>query len=84
MLQAALEAGYTWLVVYAVVMSVIGAFYYLRIVKLMYMDAPSGEITLEPRADARWVLSICGIATLLLGIAPAPLMELCVRAIAAM
>jgi NADH-quinone oxidoreductase subunit N len=63
-LQAALEVGYTWLVVYAVLMSVIGAFYYLRIVKLMYMDAPAGEVTLEPRADARWVLSISGVLTL--------------------
>jgi NADH-quinone oxidoreductase subunit N len=82
-LQAALEAGYTWLVVYAVLMSVVGAFYYLRIVKLMYMDAPSGEVTLEPRADARWVLSLSGVLTLLLGIVPAPLMDACVRAIAA-
>jgi NADH-quinone oxidoreductase subunit N len=82
-LQAALEAGYTWLVVYAVVMSVIGAFYYLRVVKLMYMDAPAGEITLEPRADARWVLSLAGVVTLLLGLVPAPLLDLCVRAIAA-
>jgi len=82
-LQAALEVGYTWLVVYAVIMSVIGAFYYLRIVKIMYMDAPSGEMTLEPRADARMVLSAMGAVTLLLGIVPAPLMELCVRAVAA-
>jgi NADH-quinone oxidoreductase subunit N len=82
-LQAALEVGYTWLVVYAVIMSVIGAFYYLRIVKIMYMDAPAGEMTLEPRADARMVLSAMGAITLLLGIVPAPLMELCVRAVAA-
>ncbi|HWH39867.1 MAG TPA: NADH-quinone oxidoreductase subunit NuoN [Usitatibacter sp.] len=82
-LQAALEVGYTWLVVYAVLMSVIGAFYYLRIVKIMYMDSPSGEMTLEPRADARMVLSAMGAITLLLGIVPAPLMELCVRAVAA-
>ena len=41
-LQAALEAGWTWLVVFAVLMSVIGAFYYLRVVKLMYMDEPVG------------------------------------------
>ena len=82
-LQAALEAGYTWLVVFAVLISVVGAFYYLRIVKIMYMDAPSGEMTLEPRADARMVLSAMGAVTLLLGIVPAPLMELCVRAVAA-
>jgi len=81
-LQAALDAGYTWLVVYAVLMSVIGAFYYLRIVKLMYMDAPAGEITLDPRAGTRWTLSAAAVATLVLGIAPAPLLNLCARAIA--
>jgi NADH-quinone oxidoreductase subunit N len=82
-LQAVLEAGYTWLVVVALLLSVIGAFYYLRIVKVMYMDSPAGEITIEPRRDARWLLSATGLATLALGIVPAPLMELCVRAITA-
>ena len=82
-LQAALDAGYTWLVVYAVLMSVIGAFYYLRIVKLMYMDEPTAEITLDTRADMRWVLSANGLAILVLGVLPAPLMDLCARAITA-
>ena len=82
-LQAVLDAGYTWLVVYAVLMSVIGAFYYLRIVKLMYMEAPTTEITLDPRADVRWVLSANGLAILVLGLVPAPLMDLCARAITA-
>ena len=82
-LQAAWEAGFAVLVVFAVLMSVVGAFYYLRIVKLMYMDEPAGEITLEPRAEARWVLSAAGLANLVLGIVPAPLMDLCVRAITA-
>ena len=82
-LQAVLEAGYTWLVVVAVLLSVVGAFYYLRIVKLMYMDRPGGEITIDPRRDVRWVLSLTGIATLVLGIVPAPLFELCQRAISA-
>jgi NADH-quinone oxidoreductase subunit N len=82
-LQAVLEAGYTWLVVVAVLISVVGAFYYLRIVKVMYMDDPVGEITLERRAGTRWVLSAMGIVTLVLGVAPAPLMDLCVRAITA-
>jgi NADH-quinone oxidoreductase subunit N len=82
-LQAVLEAGYTWLVVLAVLLSVVGAFYYLRIVKLMYMDPPTGEITLDARADARWVLSATAVATLILGIVPAPLLELCARAITA-
>jgi NADH-quinone oxidoreductase subunit N len=82
-LQAALDAGYTWLVVLAVLLSVVGAFYYLRIVKIMYMDAPTGEMTFEPRADARWVLSGTAVATLVLGLAPAPLLDLCARAITA-
>ena len=82
-LQAVLEAGFTWLVVLAVLLSVVGAFYYLRIVKVMYMDAPAGEITLDARADAGWVLSATGIAVVVLGVLPAPLMDLCVRAITA-
>jgi NADH-quinone oxidoreductase subunit N len=82
-LQAVLEAGYTWVVVYAVLMSVIGAFYYLRVVKVMYMDEPVGEITIDSRADMRWVLSANGLAILILGIVPAPLMDLCARAITA-
>ncbi len=82
-LQAAWEAGFQPLVVFAVMMSVIGAFYYLRVVKLMYMDAPAREITLEPRADARWLLSATAIATLALGVLPGPLLDLCARAITA-
>ncbi len=82
-LQAALEAGYLWLVVFAVLLSVVGAFYYLRIVKIMYMDPPAGEITFDPRADARWVLSATAVATLVFGLLPAPLWDLCARAITA-
>ncbi len=81
-LQAAVDAGYTWLVVYAVLLSVIGAFYYLRIVKLMYMDAPTKEITIDSQPGVRWMLSATAIATLLLGIVPAPLLNLCMQAIA--
>ena len=82
-LQAAWEAGFAWLVVFAVLMSVVGAFYYLRLVKLMYMDEPAGEITIAPRADMRALLSLNALAVLGLGIVPAPLMDLCARAITA-
>jgi NADH-quinone oxidoreductase subunit N len=82
-LQAAFEAGYGWLVVFAVLMSVVGAFYYLRIVKLMYMDEPAGTITIAPRTDMRVALSANAIAILGLGVIPAPLMDLCARAITA-
>ena len=82
-LQAALDAGYVWLVVFAVLLSVVGSFYYLRIVKLMYMDPVAGEVSLAPRADTRWLLSATAVLTLLFGVFPAPLLDLCVRAIAA-
>ncbi|QJR12306.1 NADH-quinone oxidoreductase subunit N [Usitatibacter rugosus] len=80
-LQSALDAGYIWLVVFAVVMSVIGAFYYLRIVKLMYMDEPAGELVLAGRSDTRLVLSANAFAALVLGILPGPLMDLCATAV---
>ncbi len=82
-LQAALDAGYTWLVVVAVLLSVVGAFYYLRIVKLMYMDPPAAEMTVAPRAETRWLLTATAVLTLALGVFPAPLLDLCVRAITA-
>jgi NADH-quinone oxidoreductase subunit N len=82
-LQAVWEAGYAWLVVAAVLLSVIGAFYYLRIVKVMYMDAPVGEISIDTRRDTRWLLSATAIVTLILGIVPGPLLDLCARAITA-
>jgi NADH-quinone oxidoreductase subunit N len=82
-LQAALDAGYTWLVVVAVLLSVVGAFYYLRIVKIMYMDSPAPALSIAPRADVRWVLSATAVITLALGVFPSPLLDLCVRAITA-
>ena len=82
-LQAAWESGFGALVVFAVLMSVVGAFYYLRLVKLMYMDEPAGEITIAGRADMRALLSLNALAVLGLGIVPAPLMDLCARAITA-
>jgi NADH-quinone oxidoreductase subunit N len=62
---------------------VVGAFYYLRVVRLMYMESPTSEITIDPRADTRWMLSATAIATLVLGLVPAPLVDLCARAITA-
>ncbi len=61
----------------------IGAFYSLRIVKLMYMDAPTSELTLDSSRGTRWVVSGTAILILVLGLVPAPLMNLCARAIAA-
>lgn len=76
-LQAALQAGFIWVVVFAVVMAAIGAFYYLRIVKLMYFDAPKDNTPISAPVDMQLVLSINAVALLLLGIMPQTLMQIC-------
>jgi NADH-quinone oxidoreductase subunit N len=80
-LQAALQQGLVWLVVLAVMMSLIGAFYYLRVVKLMYFDEPQQSEPIRPLGDMRLMLSANGVGLLLLGIAPQPLLTLCMVAI---
>jgi len=69
------------LVIFAVLMSLIGAFYYLRVIKVMYFDAPLTATTVSAGADVRVVLSLNGALILLLGILPGGLMALCARAI---
>ena len=80
-LQAALQAGYIWAVVFAVLMAVIGAFYYLRIVKLMYFDAPQDSAEISAPVDMKLILSINALALLVLGILPQGLMSICGAAI---
>ena len=80
-LEGALNAGYTWLVVFAVLMSVIGAFYYLRIIRVMYFDAPTDTMPIAASADMRGLLAINAFALLLLGIFPGSLMTACLNAI---
>ena len=80
-LQAAVEAGFTWLAVVAVLASLVGAFYYLRIVKLMYFDDPTDTAPIVARGDNQVLLSANGLALLLFGILPQPLMGLCVVAL---
>ncbi|HEY6281635.1 MAG TPA: NADH-quinone oxidoreductase subunit NuoN [Burkholderiales bacterium] len=80
--EAAVEAGYVWLVVAAVLFALIGAYYYLRIVKLMYFDEPEDHAPILPQQDARVLMGANGLAMLVLGILPHPLMALCVNSIA--
>jgi NADH-quinone oxidoreductase subunit N len=82
-LQAVVAAGYFWLAILAVLMSVIGAFYYLRIVKLMYFDEPDDSAPLSAPAGLRIMLSANGLAVAVLGIAPQALMSLCEYALVA-
>ncbi len=83
-LQSTLAAGQTWLAVVAVMFSLIGAFYYLRVVKLMYFDEPEDTSPVTARGDMAVVLSANGLAVLLLGILPGPLMQVCYYAIKAL
>ena len=82
-LEGALNAGYTWLVVFAVLMSVIGAFYYLRIIRVMYFDAPTDTMPITASVDMRGLLVVNAFALLLLGIFPSALMTACLNAIQA-
>jgi NADH-quinone oxidoreductase subunit N len=81
-LSAAVNAGQIWIAVVAVVLSLVGAYYYLRIVKLMYFDDPKDEAPMAGQAlVARVLLSANGVALLALGVMPRYLMDLCFAAI---
>lgn len=67
-----------WIAVFAVLLAVVGAFYYLRVIKLMYFDRPGDECSqLESNADMRVILSVNGLAVLILGLFPDQLIALC-------
>ena len=76
-LQAAWQAGFAWAVVFAVLMAAVGAFYYLRMVWLMYFEAPQDNAAIAAPMDMRIVLSINAGALLLLGIFPQAFMNIC-------
>ncbi|HCI14461.1 MAG: NADH-quinone oxidoreductase subunit N [Gallionellales bacterium GWA2_60_142] len=76
-LNAVVQAGHIWLAVAAVMFSLIGAFYYLRIVKLMYFDAPESHEPIAVGQDSALLISVNGLAVLLLGLLPGALMSVC-------
>lgn len=80
-LQAVVAAGDVWLAVVAVAFSLVGAFYYLRVVRLMYFDEPADTAPIVAYPGARLLLSVNGLAALLLGIVPGWLMTLCQHAV---
>jgi len=75
--QAVLGVGYTWLAVVAVLFSVVGAFFYLRIVKLMYFDEPTDTSVIGGSPLMRTVLSANALLAIALGIVPGTLIALC-------
>ena len=80
-LQAVIAAGYMWLALVAVFFSLIGAFYYLRVVKLMYFDAPIDDTPLTAGTDMRVLISANGLAVAFLGMFPQVIMSLCAYAL---
>jgi NADH-quinone oxidoreductase subunit N len=82
--NAAVSAGYIWLAVAAVLLSLIGAYYYLRVVKLMYFDEPKDAVPAAAPAHGGILMSVNGLALLFFGIVPGPLMDLCTVAIASL
>jgi NADH-quinone oxidoreductase subunit N len=82
-IKAALDAGLVWLAILAVVFSVVGAFYYLRVVKLMYFDDPVTEAAIDAPVDFRAAISVNGIMMLGLGIFSSSLIAVCMSAFGA-
>ncbi len=82
-LQAVVNVDQVWIAIVAVLFSLVGAFYYLRVVRLMYFDEPTDNTPIRGDAGVRLLLSANGLAALLIGIMPGWLMALCQRAIQA-
>ncbi|MGH8177673.1 MAG: NADH-quinone oxidoreductase subunit NuoN [Steroidobacter sp.] len=78
---AVLDVGLAWLAAVAVLLSVVAAFYYLRVIKVMYFDEPTDAVSIDAGGTLRTVLSANGLAVLALGIFPSVLFDLCARAL---
>ncbi|MGD8345998.1 MAG: NADH-quinone oxidoreductase subunit NuoN [Lysobacterales bacterium] len=76
-IQAVINAGLVWLAIVAVVFSVVGAFYYIRVVKLMYFDKPVTDAPIDAPVDFRAVLSLNGVMMLGLGVFSGSLIQIC-------
>jgi NADH-quinone oxidoreductase subunit N len=81
-LQAVIHVDMVWLAVTAVFFSIIGAFYYIRVIKLMYFDEPETAEPLRPSTDLQIVMSLNGLAVLGLGVFPGGLLTLCAAVLA--
>ena len=81
-LQAVIDIGLVWLAVVAVAFSIIGAFYYLRVVKMIYFDKSEIAVAVDVTGSARFAVTLNGLAVLFLGMFPAALLSLCEAAFA--
>lgn len=80
-LQAALQAGFIWQTVFAVLMAAVGAFYYLRVVKVIYFDAATDYTPIKTNTPANVLLSVNVLALLMIGLIPQWLLDICAKAI---
>lgn len=83
-LQSVIQVGHPWLALYAVIMSVIGAFYYLRVVKYIYFDKPVSDEPVSTGPVAGAIMSANGVSVLVLGLFPGVLMSICAAAAASL
>ncbi len=77
-LEAVVQAGHVWLAILAVMASLVGAFYYLRLVKVMYFESSKVEVPMDCGRSVRSLLTVNGLAVIALGLMPGPLMAVCI------
>jgi len=80
-LREVIASGNTWLAVVAVAFAVIGLFYYLRVIRLMYFDKADDPAPVRSTADMRVMVSTNALAILALGVYPGGLLALCATAL---
>jgi NADH-quinone oxidoreductase subunit N len=80
-IKEVVAAGHVWLAGVAVLSSIIGAYYYLQIVRMMYFEPPEHSEEVHASGDMELALSANGVAVLLLGVMPGLLMAVCLTAI---
>jgi NADH-quinone oxidoreductase subunit N len=79
--RAAIDAGYVWLALVGVLTSLVSAYYYLRVVVLMYMREGEGRALTQPALNL--AVALTALATFIFGLAPMPLMDLATRSVLA-
>jgi NADH-quinone oxidoreductase subunit N len=84
-IEEVVKAGFTWIAIIAVIMAVVSAFYYLKIVKAMYFDKPEDDSVLEPvNPTLTWAVSFTAILLVVLGLLPSSLIDLCYHSLNAL
>jgi len=80
-LKELVASGFVWVAAAAVLFSIIGAYYYLRVVKIMYFDKPLAPVITGTSPAMQLILSLNGVAILFIGVAPGFLMAMCLSAL---